>query len=54
MFLSTGTSLEEEEKEVPSGFRWEIPMLMSLHLGRSVSNGILFIYDFFMEIPKKT
>lgn len=32
MFLSTGTSLEEEEKEVPSGFPWEIPTLMSLHL----------------------
>lgn len=53
LFLGTNTSLEED-KEVPNGFWWEVPSdARVLACGRSVSNGILFIRVFLVEILTK-
>lgn len=53
LFLGTSTSLEED-KEVPNGFWWEVPSdARVLACGRSVSNGILFIRVFLVEILMK-
>lgn len=55
LFLSTSMSLEEEDKEVLNGFWWEAPSdAHVLAPERSVSNGILFIRVFLVEILKKT